>query len=666
MRRVFLLEDDVDLRALLSAALSARGIQVEGASSSAEAAAALSRAPADLLVVDGQLPDGTGEAFIQTLRGQGVRTQVVYLTGVFRDLQTFRRLTAELGVALVVYKPFEVEGLVDRLLPMIRQVPAPGASGADAAPAAVLAELKRQYRERLPSRIEELGQALAAGRADPSRLEAARLLAHRLRGTAGSYGVPQVGEIAGRLEDLLAAAPQHEGSGRQLWYELETALADARLAASNPKDPPGAAPEPSGHPSRALLVVDDDADFLEVARAAARRMSVRILTALGADEALQRAGDHALLGAVLDVNLQGERSFGLARRLRQTRANGEIPIAFISVDKGMERRIEALEAGASRFIDKPISAERLAEVIQHFVGLADREEGRVLALLPDAAERERLAELLRAEGAAVETLGGSEGLLERLERRPPDVLLLDLEVPDISGADICRVIRSSDRWQLLTVLAVADADSREQRLAAFRAGATDVLTRPFLVEELTARVGIHLERARLLRERADKDPLTGLMLRRVLLEALDRMLALCTREGTPLSLVLLDVDHFKSVNDRFGHLAGDLVLRELGELLRRRFRAEDLRGRWGGEEFLLVFPGQNLEVAAEAARRLLEDFRGLEFGSDRGEPFSASFTAGVAGFPDDGVTAVSLLRRADALLYEGKRRGRSQVVTALA
>jgi diguanylate cyclase (GGDEF)-like protein len=128
-----------------------------------------------------------------------------------------------------------------------------------------------------------------------------------------------------------------------------------------------------------------------------------------------------------------------------------------------------------------------------------------------------------------------------------------------------------------------------------------------------------------------------------------------------LSIALLDLDHFKLTNDRHGHTLGDRVIAALGDLLRRRCRTEDLRCRWGGEEFLMAFPGQTSEFAELAATRLLNEFRQLEFISDSGETFQTSFTAGVAAVPQDGNSLVSLIRQADSLLYEGKREGRNQV-----
>jgi diguanylate cyclase (GGDEF)-like protein len=235
-------------------------------------------------------------------------------------------------------------------------------------------------------------------------------------------------------------------------------------------------------------------------------------------------------------------------------------------------------------------------------------------------------------------------------------------MPGLSGLEICRMLRMSPRWQQLPVVFVTATADLASRLSAFRAGADDYLAKPIVVPELLARIRVRLEQTRLLRERAERCPLTGTLLRRPLLEALAARLSEARRRGQQLSLALLDLDYFKQVNDRHGHLAGDRVLLGFGKLLGARFRASDLRGRWGGEEFVVALPDEDESTARGVLERVLLEFAAMEFEGDGGERFSASFSGGIACFPGDGERVDDLIRVADARLYRAKAAGRANLV----
>jgi diguanylate cyclase (GGDEF)-like protein len=166
----------------------------------------------------------------------------------------------------------------------------------------------------------------------------------------------------------------------------------------------------------------------------------------------------------------------------------------------------------------------------------------------------------------------------------------------------------------------------------------------------------------MLKERSDKDTITGLLLRRAFSEQLNSILAESERINQNFSLCLLDIDHFKKVNDTYGHLAGDKVLAGFGQLLLRRFRVDDLRGRWGGEEFVLAFRRERKEVIHKAIERVLEEFRDIAFTGDEGEIFHCSFSGGLVTFPEDGSTIFELLQKADQRLYKAKKQGRNQII----
>ncbi|HET9449231.1 MAG TPA: diguanylate cyclase, partial [Aggregicoccus sp.] len=243
----------------------------------------------------------------------------------------------------------------------------------------------------------------------------------------------------------------------------------------------------------------------------------------------------------------------------------------------------------------------------------------------------------------------------------PDLLLMDVMMPGLGGLDLCKILRSMPEWQELPILLVTAQTDVAFRVAAFQAGADDYLAKPVLREELLARVRGRLERSRLAQELRDRDALTGLPLRRPFLDTLRGRLAEAKRSGTQVSVALIDLDRFKHINDTYGHLAGDRVLGRFGRLLAARFRKEDARGRWGGEEFVVALYGEGPPSARDILARSGSEFARLLFEGEGDVRFRATFSAGIATFPADGASAEDLLRAADVRLYRAKRNGRNRI-----
>jgi diguanylate cyclase (GGDEF)-like protein len=190
------------------------------------------------------------------------------------------------------------------------------------------------------------------------------------------------------------------------------------------------------------------------------------------------------------------------------------------------------------------------------------------------------------------------------------------------------------------------------------------VNKPVVEEELVQRIHNRLERIRLLRDLADRDALTGVANRRKSSEQLSRLERLAKRYSQPLTIAILDIDHFKKVNDSFGHDVGDEVLRQLGRHLTAEFRGEDVVGRWGGEEFVIGMYGMPGSLAVDRMRVLLDDWKRQRFPDHDGGEFGASFTVGIAELPSAADSFDDLLRLADEALYRGKAAGRSRVELA--
>ncbi len=520
--------------------------------------------------------------------------------------------------------------------------------------------LIERYARKLPARIDEIADKLAALRAspaDPERREFARAAAHTLRGTAGSFGFPQVSEQIGRIDDALRRA----GSAGVIDVEeLERAI----VAASElVRGAPGPAQAEVESWKARLLYLDPDAQAREQVQETGRRRLIDVIPATRVDEACQLLGRDEVDGALVELP-EGDDAEALerSRTLRAIPGNASLPIAFVSTDEGTSARVRAANAGAALFLPKPISGSQLDEAARHLAAIRRASDPRVLLLDDDDAFAAHASRSLGRDGVVVRTLSNPDELLGLIEATDPEALLLDVRMPGIDGLDICRMLRTTSRWQDLPILMVTADDRAETRLAAYGAGCDDVLVKPVLADELRLRVVLRVERRRLLQARAERDPLTDLPLRRWFIDRLRARLSEAHRRDLPISIVLFDLDHFKAINDRYGHLAGDRALARLGHLLAARFRSEDLRARWGGEEFIAAFPGERAETAAALAHDLLVELERSPVDADDGTPFIVSYSAGVAEYPRDGASMEALLRAVDRRLYAAKAAGRRRIV----
>ena len=355
-----------------------------------------------------------------------------------------------------------------------------------------------------------------------------------------------------------------------------------------------------------------------------------------------------------------DAAIALARRLAQGDGT-RIPLAVIASEGTPEQRVAAAAAGALLYLERPLTPEGVGLTLRRLLDDRRGVEPKVLVLDDDEAYRAAVGRVLRADGFEVCELDDPRRVIEVLDEAHPDVLLVDAALQHLSGYDVCRVLRTSADWQELPIVFLTSRSDLESRLAAFRAGADDYVDKSADAAELLARTRGRYERTRTLRERGDRDFLTGLLRRGAFLTAFLSMLHQARRRERPVTLGLLDLDRFKDVNDRHGHLAGDRVLVATGKLLTTHFRREDVPGRWGGEELVVAFPETGFDEVVPAFERLLDAVSAMEFQGDGGV-FSVSFSVGVATYPRDGRSPAELFAVADRRLYVAKRLGRARVV----
>lgn len=272
------------------------------------------------------------------------------------------------------------------------------------------------------------------------------------------------------------------------------------------------------------------------------------------------------------------------------------------------------------------------------------------------------ASLRRAGFQIREAYSGQEAL-DAVDMKTPDIIILDVQLPDMDGHEVLQRVRANSKLQLVPVVFVTAKKQLDDKLLALRTGADDYITKPFSPEELVARIGSRLERAKISKDLALRDGLTGLYNHRFFQERLEQELVRAARYLKPFCLALIDIDNFKTVNDRFGHQTGDTVLRALGASLVSQLRSTDIVARYGGEEFAVILPETGLVAAVESLERVRKTVSDeLRVKTTSGGPLQVTFSGGVAEATTE--TKEAIFERVDSALYTSKHTGKNRVTVA--
>ncbi|MCK5784383.1 MAG: diguanylate cyclase, partial [Desulfobacterales bacterium] len=270
--------------------------------------------------------------------------------------------------------------------------------------------------------------------------------------------------------------------------------------------------------------------------------------------------------------------------------------------------------------------------------------------------------ILTKAGYPVLTARDGDEAFILIKKERPALVISDIMMPGLDGYELCSQLRSEEATSLIPFIFLSAKDTVDDRIKGIQTGADGYLTKPFNRDELLALVETVLTRHRIYIEQTMKDGLTALPNRAYLFKTLDNELARARRYRRDLSVVMLDIDHFKLVNDTYGHLFGDKVLLGLAGTLREEIRRQDILGRYGGEEFMIILPETTSDAAAALMKRCLWKVAKIPYKKDSGSsPVSVTISAGIAQFTTDDHSIEDLIGRADRALYQAKDNGRDQV-----
>ncbi len=452
-----------------------------------------------------------------------------------------------------------------------------------------------------------------------------------------------------------------------------------------------------------ILVVDDIVANVRLLEAKLSAEYFEVVTAMnGVDalEAVQRTKPDIIL---LDVMMPGIDGIEVCKRIKANAATQHIPVIMVTALDQLEDRVRGLEAGADDFLTKPVNDVALFCRIKSLVRLKmlsdelraravssesmglgvknasfiESAPGQVLVIDSREAFVERVRVALAGKHE-VSSIQDPAMAISHIAESPVsfELVIINFDGDEFDGLRLCSQLKSLERTRQIPVLIVVAPDDQQRLLRALDMGINDYLIRPIDRQELLARVNTQVRRSRYAEqlrlsvqasiEMAVTDPLTGLYNRRYMETHLGHLVEHSIHRGKPLAVLAIDVDYFKAVNDTQGHDVGDKVLQELALRIRDNVRNIDMACRVGGEEFIIILPGTDVDVAQKIAERIRRSISARPFTGGASGNLNITVSVGISTLMGIDDKLEEFLKRADQALYQAKRDGRNRVMLAAA
>lgn len=528
------------------------------------------------------------------------------------------------------------------------------------------------YAAQLPEKLKHIEQVwgqLPQDSWDGEGFQTLHRMVHSLTGSGKTFGFALLSEVARNLEEHLKQIVQTETvlseDQRQHIQKLMSELRQVaiyREALFN--DQIGsiavAPPNYDARSPRRIFLCEDDPEQAEELKVQLGYFGYEVTvfnTLADFRVAMQRTVDVVIL---MDI-VFSDNSLGGIEVIKEIQAGRDIPlpVIFITVHDEFAVRLEAARAGGIAYLSKPVNISKLIDKLDALTSTLTTLPYRVM-IVDDSVDITTYSEILEQAGMVSMVVHNPLDVIKTLLEFAPDLILIDLYMPKCNGMDLAKVIRQLDAFVSIPIVFLSAEIDLDKQLVAMSLGGDDFLAKPILPQHLISSVNSRIRRSLILRSLVLRDSLTGLFNHTAIKNELDREVVRSKRHGTPLAFAMIDIDHFKQINDTYGHPIGDRVIKSLARLLKQRLRASDLVGRYGGEEFAVILVNVDKTTALQVLNTIRKDFSQLRYLAE-GKEFTVTFSCGIVDisqFRD----VTKLIEASDKALYNAKHAGRNQVV----
>ena len=535
-----------------------------------------------------------------------------------------------------------------------------------------LAALSAEFQADLPvriARIESIWNDVNSASTDDVRGKAMDLLhaeVHTLAGGGKSFGFPLVSKAAAPIDSLIRDLIERDRDVNQdekeqldtlVKWLIEAAKVAPEAISFDVLQETNQSVDTSVRP-RILILSGNWTDDQDRVKTALENYGFEV-SAAGPNETLPAS---VLSGSPAILFIDSDTDDAMIDYAHSHKILKDLPLVVASESTGFENRLKAVRSGAQEFLPKPYTTNELIDRLVEVEEELNEAPYRVVIAEDDGP----LAHFyqLTLEHAGINTLVVSkpEALLDTLSGFDADLILMDLYMPSCDGFELAQIVRQFPAYMTVPILFLSTESRLSKHLQALQHGGDDFLIKPLQPDQVVSAVRSRAKRYRELKKLTDRDSLTGLLNHTNILRNLDREMNNSKRTGSETSLAMVDIDHFKKVNDTYGHVVGDQVLVRVSHLIRNRLRRTDHIGRYGGEEFAIVMP----DTTQEQAHRIIEELRlaakAVEHRTSDG-CFTITFSGGIAAYPSFG-NKLEITKAADEALYKAKSGGRDQTVIA--
>lgn len=608
----------------------------------------------DLFVVSQRLPDLPGEEFIERARQERPsQTPILFCAHPATPSERLQRLTDVLGVKRIFFEPIslvDVAREIENLLGLKRKPVAAAAPTLQNALAGLWEKARPAMLQRLAV-LESAGVAILHKALSPEAREEARREAHKLAGSLGTYGFAD-GTRAARIMEEMLETPGELDALRfsDAVMDLDRVLWSEPLAAEP-------APVLAAYAAPRIVIVTEDSDAARPIAEAGTRRGFQCTTV-----SPLRMTQSTLIDCEAIIWAAGLEHLATAD-VQEVITELAMPLIVIATRDAFLDRVEAARLGARTFLNSDASPAMVVDATSDLLASRDVLTPRVLAVDDDETVLRAMEKILAEAGFELTTLNDPLRFWEELDANEPDLIILDQDMPGVTGIELCRVIRCDARWVDVPVLMLTSRRDSDTIHRAFQAGADDYVSKPLIGPELISRLRNRLERKRLSVFYADTDQVSGVATRRRLTECLEQYIERADTYAQPVSLAIIDVDSFHLINTTFGQDAGDMTLREVGTRLAAKFSGESVIARWSGDGFAVALYGMECNDTIHLLAELLEGLGDAGVTLPMGTQ-SLSFSAGVAQYGTDGISAEDLYIKAEAALETARKQGGARIVGA--